>query len=401
KEKIALAQDAADTIARGAEGGLRDAESMLDQLVSFCGEKIDEADVLKIFGFTSAHTTTALVDHIIAGDAAPALALIHEQAEAGKDLSRLMADLIAHLRNLLVIQCDPNGASDELSTEAVAALAEQSARITRDKLLDLIEQFADAEAKMKWAPNKKMHFEVAAIRAIQTLNQATLTDVLETLTALRGGAPSPAKAGVRSQPAATATAAPQRRSLSEAVAATLNQAKPAGAAAPTPTKIAEEPDAAPTAARGDRGAVVSSAAKVESAAPPLAAESAPISAAELWPQLVARVRKERPLIQGWVEAGQLVEVTRDTAVLAFPPDQGLALEACERANNRKFLEALIGELAGRALAIGCETRAGLTPEKIAIPETKPEPPPDPMALFKDDPLIQKALAEFKAEIVPA
>ncbi len=88
-------------------------------------------------------------------------------------------------------------------------------------------------------------------------------------------------------------------------------------------------------------------------------------------------------------------------MLAFPPEAGLALEYCERANNRKFLEAIICELAGRTLAIRCETRAGLTPEKLAIPESKPAPPPDPMATFKNDPLIQKALAEFKAEIIPA
>ncbi len=76
---------------------------------------------------------------------------------------------------------------DELSAEALAALAEQSTRIAPDKLLDLIEQFADAEGRMKWAPNKKMHFEIAVIRAIQTLSQATLTEVLDTLAAMRGG----------------------------------------------------------------------------------------------------------------------------------------------------------------------------------------------------------------------
>ncbi|MGB8166212.1 MAG: DNA polymerase III subunit gamma/tau [Chthoniobacteraceae bacterium] len=391
KEKIALAADAAETIARGAEGGLRDAESMLDQLVSFCGEKIDEADVLNIFGLTSAHTTTALVDHLISGDAAPALAVIHEQAEAGKDLSRLMSDLIAHFRNLLVIQCDPNFVSDELSAEAIASLAEQSGRIARGRLLDLIEQFAEAEGRMKWAPNKKMHFEVAAIRAIQTLNQATLTDVLETLTAIRGGAPLPARAPVisksesKSQPVARATtpspapAAAPKRSLSEAVAASMKEANPVEAApAPSP-KVAEEP--APP--------------------PPQGLTVRAISVAELWPLLVARVHKERPLIRGWLEAGQLVEVAGDTAVLAFPADASLALESCERATNRKFLETLISELAGQPLSIRCEKRAGLVPEKVVLPQTKVEPPPDPMEAFKDDPLIKKALAEFKAEIIPA
>src|SRR5205814_65832 len=50
---LQLSQAAAETVARGAEGGLRDAESMLDQLVAFCGEKIEESDVLNIFGFTA------------------------------------------------------------------------------------------------------------------------------------------------------------------------------------------------------------------------------------------------------------------------------------------------------------------------------------------------------------
>lgn len=387
EEKIMLAPDAAETIARGAEGGLRDAESMLDQLVSFCGEKIDESDVLNIFGFTSAHTTTALVDHVISGDAVRALALIHEQAEAGKDLGRLMADAIAHLRNLLVLQCDPHSVSDELSAEAVTALTEQSGRIARDRLLDLIEQFADAEGRMKWAPNKKMHFEVAAIRAIQTLGQATLGEVLETLTVMRGGTPArPEAANRKAETATPRTAAPvaaPKRSLSETVAASLNETKPAPAVPPEPpAKIAEEPAAAATEEPA--------AAKAEASA---------ISAGEMWTRLVTRIRKERPLIQGWVEAGQLVEISGGTAVLAFPPDQSLALETCERAQNRRFLEALAGEIAGRPVTLRFEKCAGLVPERVAVAEARPEPPADPMAGYKDDPLIRKALAEFKARVV--
>ncbi len=78
-----------------------------------------------------------------------------------------------------------------------------------------------------------------------------------------------------------------------------------------------------------------------------------------------------------------------------------ARDACERPNNRTFLEKVLGELAGVPLTIKTETRAGLTVEKIAREETKPEPKVDPMEAFKNDPLIQKALAEFKAEILPA
>ena len=396
-EKIALSAAAAESIARGAEGGLRDAESMLDQLVAFCGNEIGEQEVLEVFGFTAQQTVAELCEHLISGESAKALAVIHTQAEAGKDLSRLLADLIGHLRNLLVVRHDPHGVQDELSAEAVAALIEQSGRIGTDRLLELIEQFAAAEGRMKWAANKKMHFEVAAIRAIQTLGQATLTEVLDTLTAIRGGtgvpplavrpasppAGSPRPTPVTAVKAEAPTGAP-RISLSASVAASLGEKKPA----PLPPPIAavrEEPPAKP-----------------EPKHVPAAPEPAPapaISAAELWPQFIARVRKERPLISNWIEAGQLVDVSAGRATLAFPPDSGLAMESCERSNNRPLIEALLSEIAGQPLTLKCEKRVGLTVEKIAPTETKPEAAPDPMAAFKDDPLIHKALELFQAEIL--
>ena len=125
-----------------------------------------------------------------------------------------------------------------------------------------------------------------------------------------------------------------------------------------------------------------------------------ISAAELWPQFVARLRqdKNRGLVCSFVESGQLVEVTNGIALLAFPSDADFARQSCE-GKNREHLEALLSELAGQPLRLKCEKRAGLAIEKIAPAETKAEPPADPMAAFKDDPLIHKALELFQAEIV--
>src|ERR1700682_5771539 len=85
KEKIKLEPAAASAIARGAEGGLRDAESMLDQLVAFCGDPIAESDVLKVFGFTSQETVANFTDHILRSATADAVQLLQEQSETGKD----------------------------------------------------------------------------------------------------------------------------------------------------------------------------------------------------------------------------------------------------------------------------------------------------------------------------
>src|SRR5437867_7878829 len=187
KEKITLEPKAARAIARGAEGGLRDAESMLDQLVAFCGDPITEADVLKVFGFTSQQTVANLTEKILRSATADAVQLLHEQCEAGKDMMRLMADLISYLRDLLVFKVKPETLSEDVDLELQKSLAGQAELIETDRLAELIDQFADAEARMKWAPNKKLHFEVALIKAIQSLNEVTLNEVIENLNALRDG----------------------------------------------------------------------------------------------------------------------------------------------------------------------------------------------------------------------
>jgi DNA polymerase-3 subunit gamma/tau len=423
KEGIALEPIASETIARGAEGGLRDAESMLDQLVAFCGNTIAEQDVLDVFGFTAQQTVADLCEHLLNGETAKALALLHTQSESGKDLGRLLSDLIAHLRNLLVIQHDPQGVQDELSPEAISALAEQSSRISTDRLLNLIEQFAAAENRMKWAANKKMHFEIAAIRAIQTLGQTTLTEVLDTLTAIRGGAPLPERpAGTppsssapvsRAIPAAAPAPAPAeppakvaakpRMSLSATVAASLGDKK--APSPPSPRHVKETP-AAPLAAASPVAAPAPEPAPRATAVPPPqeppAKPPAPpdaIDPAPLWNDLIERVRAGRPLIQAWLERGTLLEIEGNKAVVGFPPDQSLALEACDKPNHRAYLEQVLTELAGRPLAIKFVKREGLVvgPTRAAVEKATAEA--DPMQAFKDDPLIKKALEAFRAEIV--
>ncbi|MEX1117693.1 MAG: DNA polymerase III subunit gamma/tau, partial [Terrimicrobiaceae bacterium] len=181
-ENVVLEEAAAESIARAAEGGLRDAESMLDQAVAFCGDTITEEGVMSIFGFTSRQSVSELVEFLLAHDVAAALRTIDEQAGAGKDLSRLLGDVTAHVRDLLV---------KGVSSDAPAR---------REQFLMLLDHFAEAEQRMRWAPDKKLQFDVAVIKAIHLLGQASLDDVLEALTALRSGEPPPPRVAPASGP---------------------------------------------------------------------------------------------------------------------------------------------------------------------------------------------------------
>jgi DNA polymerase III subunit gamma/tau len=173
KEKILLEEAAAELIARGAEGSLRDAESMLDQCVAFCGDKVTSQDVMSVFGFTSRDAVTALLRRILDRDAAGGLKIVAEQSDSGKDLSRLLGDLIGQVRDLLI----------------AGVLARAS--VPRDKLLILLDHLAETESRMKWAADKKLQLDVAVIKAAYLLDQASLDEVIETLAALRDRTPPP------------------------------------------------------------------------------------------------------------------------------------------------------------------------------------------------------------------
>jgi DNA polymerase-3 subunit gamma/tau len=365
KEKITLEAAAAHAIAKGADGGLRDAESMLDQLVAFCGEKIAEPDVLNVFGFTSEQTVTNFTGKILRGETPEALELLHAEAENGKDMMKLMSDLISYLRDLLVGKVNPNALADDLNPELQKSLEAQAAMIETDRLLELIDQFAAAEGRMKWAPNKRLHFEVAVIKAIQTLSQVTLNEVIENLAALRDG---------KSAPQVPADRRPT--------------------AHPTPHKT-EAPRAA------EQAQSYQPKASSEDQPVPPAAESKTVDHEAVWKKAVEQIRARRPLIRVWVESAKALGVEGRFLVLGFPPEQKTAMESVASPRTRDFLEALVQEISGQDWKLKFVLKEGLP--VAPVPPASPDELParkkgDSQAMFKDDPLIREALEIFKGEI---
>src|SRR5579862_8280947 len=138
KEKVVVDDEALAAIARGAEGGLRDAESTLDQLISFCGNKIEEGDVLSVFGLVAHDQIAALTDAIIDGQTTKALRVLKDLDEIGKDLQRLVADLLDHFRNLLVVTLGEEGvASLQLPDTEIELLKSQAKRTDADAALPI------------------------------------------------------------------------------------------------------------------------------------------------------------------------------------------------------------------------------------------------------------------------
>ena len=111
---------------------MRDAESTLDQLISFCGREITEPDVLSMFGLASQSQILALAGAVLAGETETALRELNDLAQQGKDIGRLVSELLGHFRNLLIFQVSRGDLSLIEASEAEgAALKEQAARIAK------------------------------------------------------------------------------------------------------------------------------------------------------------------------------------------------------------------------------------------------------------------------------
>src|SRR6184192_870060 len=204
KEKVKIDAAALYAIARGAEGALRDAESALDQLISFCGEKIEEPDVLSMFGLTAQGQLLEISRAVLAGEVESALRQLNDLANHGKDLGRLLSDLLNHFRNLLIFQVSRGDLTMlEVSEAEAAALAEQSKLAGAEAFTRIIEVFGDAERRLRDAASKKILIEVALLKAIEARNAVNLDTLLKQLNDLRGS-------GAQTTAISPATSAPTR-----------------------------------------------------------------------------------------------------------------------------------------------------------------------------------------------
>ncbi|HEX7860585.1 MAG TPA: DNA polymerase III subunit gamma/tau [Verrucomicrobiae bacterium] len=431
KEGVQIDDAALYAIARGAEGGMRDAESTLDQLISFCGNKIQESDVLSMFGLAARAQLLALATNILSGDASAALRELNELARNGKDLSRLLSDLLGHFRNLMIFQFSKGDlALLDISEAEANTLAQQAQEISGDAITRIMEVLADAEGRLRDAASKKIFLEISLLKAIEARNAVSIDSVLKKLNEIRGnggGAPSgPAPAAPRaSAPTPQRSASPVAHQAAEKSfsPAAVSFIKAEAAVSTTPAT-----SSAPVAL-----ATGSAAAVLDEPLPAALAEPDQNGSNELegiWSQLVEAVGRVSPFMKTYLLESHPVAMNRSVFTIGFDPEFKDHLSLVDTAKNRTILETKIREMGHRDMSIRfVQSEAPAGRVRVAAPvESPPEvefsaPSPRtngsnganghaPAAAsaqvaapkfskedFKNDPLIKKALEIFKGTIV--
>ena len=396
-EKVTIDDAALYAIARGADGGMRDAESALDQLISFCGDKIEEADVLSMFGLTAQGQILELSRAVLAGEIHTALRQLTDLAQKGKDLGRLLSDLLSHFRNLILFQVSKGDLNLlEVSEAEAMSLKDQSAMATTDALTRILEVLADAELRLRDAASKKILIEVTLLRAIEARNAISLDAVLKQLNALRSGQ------GVAALPAP---------------AAQISQS-----AGTRPVASPSDPVAKPVVERLVPSAVT---------AAPLALAEAPVGARGLemlWSQLVEAATRASRFRGGYLINGHPVSFAKGLLIIGYDPEFVDEMGLADNPGTHTLLQTKLAEL-GHANSqikfVKAEVPVGRAPATapVAVPATLPPvaktvavatsapkaatTPPKEKSVsvpfnkddFKNDPLIARALEVFKGQIV--
>ncbi len=369
EEKVTIDEGALYAIARGAEGCMRDAESALDQLISFCGENITEPDVLSMFGLTAQGQLFALAEAVLNGDSTTTLTELNALASQGKDLGRLVGDLLGHFRNRLVFVVSKGDLSLLEISEAEAAALQAGAKLGNEQaLVRVLDVLTDCEGRLRLATSKKILIEVSLLKAAQAMSALGIDEVLGQLQKLRDNEPP-------STGQAVPTAAPQP------------VAKPSAPTMPTP-----KPTPAP--------------------APSKPTEAVDLQA--LWTQLSAAASKASPFMQTYFQQAHAVSFSKGVFVIGVTEEH---LTLVDNRRNHEMLSEQIAALGHADVQFSFTSKpppGGRTAAPVLDPideppaavRAKPEIPkaaPQPVKLdpeeFKNDPLIQKAMELFRGRIV--
>ena len=191
EEKIRISRSALDVIARAADGGMRDAQSLLDQLVSFFGaasgeETISEAQALSLFGLTAPSEMESLLRSILTNDRSSAILSVHQFAGQGKNLETLFEEILSWLRGILLSQILPDpGTVLEESTEKISSYKNLAALSKPDILQILLEQLSASAYLLREAINKQVFIETILLKAMRAAHAVKVEDLLIRLNEIR------------------------------------------------------------------------------------------------------------------------------------------------------------------------------------------------------------------------
>lgn len=364
QDSLTLPPEVLTIVARSARGSMRDAQSLLDQLVSYCGGQVTTEEVMLVLGMVDYDVLSACMEALLKGDAAALLRQMEEIRASGRDFRLFCAQLLRYLRDLVVLKAGGDSALlPEVPPERRQTMVEQAGRVSLAKLELLFGMLSRADSEMARSSYQDLVLEMALVRMSQAESFMSLSEILTRLEELeakieRGGA-----AGKRDE-----------KELSLPLGGLLKSA---------PSTERRE-DARPA------GQASEAAGEVEGKRP------AELSKEELWQRILDQAKKmnhlEQYLAQGW-----LTEVTEDAVEIAFPQEHSFNAQLLRQLGKLADLQEAVCKALGKRVSV----RFAGTEPKPEAEESREEEEEAPSRHWNpvEEPLVKQVLDIFGGRIV--
>jgi DNA polymerase-3 subunit gamma/tau len=376
EEKIRLSQRGLLSIAQASEGSLRDAQSLLDQVISYGGKDIREEDIAEILGLVDRKILYDAIEAIANRDIERCVEIVDHVYHFGYDLQHFCRELLQYLRNLILIKVSqhPEGLM-ELPEEELAVLRKQAERFQFDQLSHLFSLLLKGEGEVAQSTFPRTMLEMVLIRMAALRPVLSIDEILKKLEKLEKGEHPTMAMGEEDDPPTNE----RWEGLNEAVSP-MGVTEEMG-----PLSLEKPTDPTGSPKEGEDGEEFQ---KVRE---------------ETWKKLVDFTRARNPVLGSFLAMGNLIDVSDEKIEIGFEKDS-FHYDRISEKENRSQLEAICHEYLQRKAKViisALDQKMGLKRRMISEAErpsrNKSESRPEKET--EENPLIQEALRLFNGRIV--
>lgn len=340
-EGISISSTSLMRIAKAAEGSMRDAQSLFDQMVAYTGTEVDDREVSHLLGSVGSETLAHCLSAIMQQDAETALRTVDALQDEGHDAISIMRALQEGLRHLIVLQTTDHPADlIPLSEADLDLLREVAKSASAEDIYGLFQVLSTAEQSLRGASNPFLVLEMAVIRMARIGRVSSLDTILGALENLEKGFPEPAAAlrPIETNPAPS----PARE--------TVGNDAPSPSVAP-PASPAEyehrQPTDLPLSEPGPEPVAVQVVPE-----PPSTPLSAPVAEpSDFWQALQESVAERRPMLGGFLQSGKVLSHNDTELVIGFAKGDDFSRASLADHENLSVVQAAAEAVSGRPLKV--------------------------------------------------
>jgi DNA polymerase-3 subunit gamma/tau len=364
KDSLGVPPEVLEIIARSARGSMRDAQSLLDQLVSYCAGQVTAEEVMAVLGMVDYDVLSTCVDALLSGDAATLLGQVEEIRANGRDPRLFCGQLLRYLRDLVVIKASGEAASlPEVPPERRETMEAQIEGIPLSRIQLLFSLLAQAESDMIGSSYPDLVMEMALVKMSRTESFMSLDEILSRLEEIEG------KMGGGSY-------GPLSEVSDEQESLPLIREQEAG-------RHEERVEESPVERMVDKPLVVEERPAPED------------SKKELWQRILDEAKKMNHLVQ-YLAQGWLAEVSEDAVEIAFPKEYSFTAQLLKSSGKLSELQEVVCSALGRRVRVSFADGETDADDEDTDEEVKETPGPwNPLS----EPLVRHMLDMFEGRIV--